>query len=59
LTSVTEEVNEIGRQAIFLLQQQFESGFAPVTCVIPGNIVERKSLKPSSKKQKLIYHHKG
>lgn len=59
LTSVTEEVNEIGRQAVFLLQQQFESGYAPVTCVIPGNIVERKSLKSSAKKQKLIYHHKG
>ena len=59
LTAVAEDVNEIGRQAIFLLRQQFELGYAPLTCVIPGKLIERNSLKPVLKKQKLIYHHKG
>lgn len=59
LTTISEEVQEIGRQALFLLQQQFESGFAPVTCVIPGKLIERKSLKPSENSQKIIYSPKN
>lgn len=56
LTTITEEVREIGRQSLFLLQQQFESGFAPVTCIIPGQLVERKSLKKVNTSRKIIYH---
>ena len=59
LSTITEDVREIGRQAMFLLQQQFESGYAPVTCIIPGNLVERKSLNQVLSTQKIIYSSKG
>lgn len=59
LSTIAEDVREIGRQAMFLLQQQFESGFAPVTCVIPGNLVERKSLNPVLSRPNIIYSSKA
>lgn len=44
LISITEEVSEIGRQAVFLLQNQFESGYTPEICMINAKISEGKSL---------------
>ena len=59
LSAIAEDVKEIGRQAIFMLQQQFESGYAPITCIIPGDLIERKSLKPVLSLHKIVYSTKA
>lgn len=54
LTTITEDVAEIGRQAIFLLQKQFESGYDPIIFMISGQLISGKSLRQKNGQSKVI-----
>ena len=56
LTTIIEDVTEIGRQAVFLLQKQFESGYDPVICMIGGQLSPGKSLRQKNGKSKIFLH---
>lgn len=58
LTTITEEAEEIGRQSVFLLQQQFRNGYDPVRCMVSANLINRSSLKEKAKSEKVIIHKK-
>lgn len=45
LCTITEDVAEIGRQTIFLLQQQFESGYHPEIWNVSGKLIPGTSLQ--------------
>lgn len=45
LTTISEEVVELGKQAVFFLQKQYEAGFTPVTGTISGKLICRSSMR--------------
>ncbi|MBE6405600.1 MAG: GntR family transcriptional regulator [Lentisphaerae bacterium] len=55
LSTISEEVSEIGRQAVALLQQQFESGYDPVKLMISGTLLPGKSLREKKSSTKVVY----
>ena len=57
LISIAEDVAEIGRQSVFLLQKQFEFGYSPVRYLIRGVLLNGNSLKKMFSPQKVIYPH--
>ena len=44
LTTVSEEVNEIGKQTVQLLRRIYEDGSAPAICTVQGNLIRRTSI---------------
>lgn len=54
LTTITEEVNELGRQAVRFLQRQYEAGYTPVTGTISGKLICRGSLKEKKNDENII-----
>ena len=54
LTTIAENVSEIGRQAVFLLQQQFENGYDPVICMISGHLISGSSLRQKNETSKIL-----
>ncbi|MBR2439510.1 MAG: GntR family transcriptional regulator [Lentisphaeria bacterium] len=55
LTSIAEDAAEIGRQAVLLLQKQFESGYTPVRCLVSGTLINGKSLRQTEDSARIIY----
>ena len=47
LTSVSQEVHQIGLQSVRLLRKLFETGCPPETWLISGQLIERRSLNPA------------
>ena len=59
LTTIAEETIEIGRQAVYLLQKQFEFGYDPVKCMVCSTLIPGNSLRPPVRNTKIIYHQKS
>lgn len=57
LTSVAEEVNQIGRQSVLLLRNMYESKepHGGTVCLIPPRLVERRTLKPVPPDRRTVY----
>ena len=55
LSTISEEVSEIGRQAVSLLQKQFESGYDPVKLMISGTLQSGNSLREKNNSTKVVY----
>ena len=54
LTSVAEDVGQIGRQSVLLLEKMFKSECGAATCVIPAQLVERASLRKPDRSRTII-----
>ena len=55
LSTISEDVSEIGRQAVTLLQQQFESGYDPIKLMIAGTLLSGRSLREKKNNSKVVY----